>query len=260
VAVLLIDFEATGIDPKQVRILEIGAMVTDDSFNPTGAQLSQLVWESGYPALTDEVKAVTGLTEDLLVSEGIPLFQAMSKLGNLITEDVKYAIAFNRAYDEVLYKEECNRLDGGNGGMAKLYASVPWLCAMIDIETNYKFKSWRLAHLALEYKVPVDPNKLHRAINDVELMRCMLKAIGTTPQEMQAYQNVPWVYVCAVTRPPWEDKGASTDAAKLRGYNWQSAKGDPSGLTFEKRWVKRIKEKDFEKEEKEAPFTVRIIK
>jgi len=258
-SVLLIDFEATGVDPKTVRILEIGAMVTDDLFNPTGAQMSQLVWESGYPALTDEVKQVTGLTEDLLVSEGIPLAIAMRQLGNLITDDVKYAIAFNRGYDEVLFKEEATRSGVNEAGVSRLRA-MPWLCSMVDIEANHRFKSWRLAHLALEYKVPVDPNILHRAINDVELMRQMLVASRTTPQEMYDYQQVPYIYVAAVTKPPWEDKGKSTDLAKVRGYNWQVAKHDPSGLTFEKRWVKRIKEKDFEKEQKEAPFEVRIIK
>ncbi len=258
-ASLLIDFEAGGVDAKTVRILEIGAIVVDDDWKPTGEQLSQLVWESGYPALTDEVKEVTGLTQELLAAEGIPLVQAFQKLSNLVTDRVKYAIAFNRSYDEVLFKEELARTGLTDTGLARLHA-MPWLCAMVDIERNYKYKSWRLAHLALEYKVPVDPNILHRAINDVDLMRKMLTATGTTAAEMYAYQQVPWIYVAAKTEKPWEDGGKSTDLAKARGYNWQTAKGDPSGRVFDKMWLKRIKEKDFEKEEREAPFQVRLIK
>lgn len=258
-SVLLIDFEATGVEPTRDRIIEIGAMVVDDSFEYVSDTISTLVWESGYPALTDEVKEVTGITQEMLLEKGRPLKDALSELGALVNGNVSYAIAYNRSYDETLFKEELYRSGLLDVGLARL-ATIPWLCAMIDIETNYRFKSWRLAHMALEYRVPVDPTKLHRALDDVGLMRLMLHASKTTPAEMYAFQQVPWVYAAAITRPPWEDKGVSTDAARARGYNWQRAKGDPSGATFEKRWVKRIKEKDFDKEVKEAPFVVRLIK
>lgn len=257
-AVLLIDFEATGIDPRQARIIEIGAMVVDDQYQPIGKQVSQIVWESGYPALTDEVKNVTGITQDILLAEGVPLVDALTLLGNIVGPSVDFSIAFNKAYDEVLFKEEMARVGITTNGLALLFG-MPWLCAMTGIETNYKFKSWRLAHLALEYGVTVNPKELHRAINDVELMRQMLIAAGSTPREIHAYEKIPWLYVQANTKPPWEDKGASTDMAKARGYNWQTAKGDPTGQVFDKKWVKRIKEKDLEKEEREAPFQVRRI-
>jgi DNA polymerase III epsilon subunit-like protein len=259
VAVLLIDFEATGKEPKEARILEIGAMLVTDDFEPTGTEISQLVYEPGYPALSDEVKQITGLDEKILLEGGIPLSEALVKLGGLVGPNVRYAIAFNKAYDEVLFKEELARVGVMDSGLARLF-SMPWLCAMVDIESNYKHKCWRLSHLSLEYGITVNPKELHRAINDVELTRKLLKATGTTPSEMFAFMNTEWLYVQAVIQKPWKDGGVGRDKAKERGYNWQSAKGDPSGTVFDSTWVKRIKEKDFSKEEQEAPFPVRIIK
>ena len=135
-------------------------------------------------------------------------------------------------------------------------SQVPWLCAMADIETNYKFKSWRLMHLALEYGVIVNPKELHRAINDVELMRQLLQASGTSVEAMLEYQRSPWMYCVAKTQAPWEDNGQSTTAAKALGFAWQQARGDDSGRTFEKRWVKRLKEKDLDALREKATFEI----
>lgn len=261
-SVLLIDFEATGLDTKTSRTLEIGAMVVHDDFTVHeghAAQVSTLVWESGYPALIDEVKKVTGITEEMLLAEARPPLQAFSLLGDLVTNDIKHVVAFNRAYDENLFREEMFRHELTMDPRMNWLLSSPWLCAMVDIEKNYEFKSWRLAHLALEYGVTVNPKILHRAINDVELMRQMLVASGTTIKDMYDFQQMPWVYVRALCKKPWEDNGESTAKAKLRGYSWEQCKGDETGKKFDKCWVKRVKQKYVALEEQQAPFQVRVI-
>lgn len=256
---LLIDFEATGLDTKKERIIEIGAMVVDDSWNPVpDRQLSVLVWESGYPALIDEVVKVTNITQDDLNTNSITPREAFEQLAKIIDSDIKHIVAFNRGYDEPLFREEMFRNEMTMNHQMNWLLSSPWLCAMVDVETNYLYKSWRLAHLALEYGVTVNPKLLHRAINDVELMRQMLQAAGTTPQRMYEYQQSPWVYVRALVKKPWEDNGASTALAKARGYNWEQCKGDETQRKFDKAWVKRVKQKDVAKEET-APFQTRII-
>lgn len=253
---LLIDFESTGIDTKTARITEIGAMVVDDSFTPTGAQLSQLVWESGYPAITAEVERVTGITQEMLLAEGVTPLVAWGRLGELVTPEVTHVVAYNRAYDENLYREEMARGAFTMLPAMNIMAQLPWVCAMSDLESNHAFKSWRLMHVALEYGVAVNPKELHRAINDVELMRQMLVASGTTVAQLMEFQTSPWVYVVAKTKPPWEDGGKSTAACKELGFAWQQARGDDSGRIFEKRWVKRLKEKDLDALREKASFEI----
>jgi len=243
-AVLLFDLEATGKDPKEARIIEIGAMITNDSFDEPVVQYSQLVWESGYPALTDEVIKVTGISQEELSSGGIPLKDAFKQLAELIGPEVTHIIAYNRGYDEVLTKTEMSR-----NGLDFVFPSIPWVCSMMDIEESVPFKvPKKMMYLALDHGVAVNPKELHRAISDVELMRKLLKASGTTPQKMLEYQRSPWVYMRAKVQKPWEDNGKSTALAKAQGYSFEKCFGDDSGRSFEKCWVKRIKEKDLEKE------------
>lgn len=258
-SVLLVDFESTGIDTKQARITEIGAQLVSDDFKKVHAQYSQLVWESGYPAITPEVEEITGITQSMLSRDGVEPKKAFESLGLLIDEHVSHVIAYNRGYDEDLFKEEIFRHDLTSDPKMNWIISSPWLCAMVDIEKNHEFKSWRLMHVALEHGVTVNPKELHRAINDVELMRQMLIESGTSVKEMYEFQQSPWVYLRAMCKKPWEDGGLSTGEAKALGYGWQQAKGDETKRVFDQCWVKRVKEKNIAEEERKAKFPVRII-
>ena len=50
--VLLLDFEATGIDTSKERITEVGAMITSLDFKEVHATFNTLVYDSSYPALS----------------------------------------------------------------------------------------------------------------------------------------------------------------------------------------------------------------
>lgn len=247
---LLIDFEATGVDTQTARITEIGAKLVSNDFKDYGAtpypSYSQLVWDSGYPALTPEVVKVTNITTEMLVKNGIPLANALAALHQMVVAagGVDYIIAYNRKYDERLYKAELERL-GAVGLLPKLPAldTVPWLCAMEDIEGNYAFKSWKQMHVALEYGITVNPKSLHRAVNDVDLMREILRESGTTPEAMHQFQTSPWMYVQADVKAPWLDNGKSSAEAKSLGFKWQTAGDD---RVFDKKWVKKIKPHQWE--------------
>lgn len=256
--ILLIDFESTGVDTSTARITEIGAMLVDEKFEPLDVGISELVWETGYPALTEEVTKVTGITQDMLNKDAITPEEAFADL-DLVADGCDFAIAYNRAYDENLLRAELARgaytmLPGLNQLM-----QVPWLCAMQDIESNYAFKSWKQMHVALDYGITVNPKLLHRAIGDVELMRQILVASNTSVEEMLAFQKDPWVYLAISCKAPWLDEGKSTQEAKGLGYSWEAARGDFSGVKFSKAWVKRVKSKHVQQEQHKTNLIVREI-
>lgn len=255
---LLIDFESTGLDTATARITEVGGQVVDENYKVLST-ISTLVYEPGYPEITPEVTKVTGITQEQLEKNGVPFFEALKMLHDSIGGVVNYVVAHNAAYDEPLFRAEVLRHDMDMYPIANWLMSTPWLCSMVDIESNYQFKSWRLAHLALEYGVTVNPKELHRAINDVDLMRQMLEASGVTFEQMLEYKQSPWVYVVALTKAPWEDNGKSTGNAKALGFSWQQAKGDDTGRVFDKRWVKRIKQKDWPALEANLLVQVRLL-
>lgn len=255
--ILLLDFEATGIDPSVARTLEIGAaLVENDLSYPEPLQqpflVDTLVWESGYPPLTDEVAKVTGITQENLTKDGLPPVEAFTRLSDIITTDVRFVVAYNKVYDQTLFEAEVVRHNLASLPGIHHLLTIPWLCAMRDIPTNPPIPK-KLMYLALDYGVTVDPKKLHRAINDVELMRDLLLASGVTIKGMHAYQQEPSVVIQA--KVPYERR----DEPKKMGYSWETVRGDKGDVTYTKKWVKRVKQSALEHEQKTATFEVLII-
>lgn len=252
-SILLLDFEATNLETSEARIIEIGAQLVTDDFTEVKDELSLLVWESNYPALTPEVLKVTGITQDELTIKGISPARALQKLAAVVNEETRAVIAYNRAYDEQVWRAEVNRHTLTLDAKVSWMSQIPWACALADIETNVEFKSKRLAHVALEYGITVNPKLLHRAIADVELMRQVLVESKVTLEKMFTYQNTPWVYVQA--NVTYNNK----DLAKKAGFGWESAPGDYSGRRWDKAWVKRVKEHKYKDLEQECPFSMKVL-
>jgi DNA polymerase III subunit epsilon len=252
--ILMIDTETTGLDFANDRIIEIGAMVVSEDFKQVHESFNTLVWEQSYPVITEEITELTGITTAELVQAGESPEDALQALEEMASRHkVEKLLAYNEEFDRKMLHAEVERLDPGakhsNG-------DTKWLCGLKDHKPNYKCKSWKLMHVALDHGVPVDPNELHRAINDIELTRKMLEASGATLDKLLAYRNSPYVYLRAKVQKPWEDGGKSTDLAKAHGFSWEKAKGD--SRVFEKTWVRRIKECDL-KEVGEFPFQTATI-
>lgn len=246
--VMLLDCETTGLNPAVDRITELGIKITSMDFKTVYAEYNKLIWDDTYPEITPEIEEITGIDQQLLLGQGIRPWLAMQDFNEFIhNHQPKYIIAYNAGFDRQFIDAELQRQ--GHGVMAG------WICAMVDVKANYKFKSWKLMHLALDYGIAVDPSELHRAINDVELMRKVLVASGTTPDDMWQYKQSPSIYLAATTRPPWEDGGDSTTRAKQHGFAWEKSKGDDR--MFPKRWVKKVKQMDYKPEE--YPFLTTII-
>lgn len=248
--VLILDFETTGLNFETDRIIEVGAMVVSEDFKEVFESFNHLVWDETYPVLTEEIQELTGITTAELVDGAIGPQEMVDVIEDMASRfDVKFVVAYNEEFDSKMLMAELKRLNE-EGGYAK------WVCALKDHKPNYKCKSWKLMHVALDHGVPVDPSTLHRAIADVELTRKMLEASGATLDKLLAYRNSPYVYLRAKVAKPWEDGGKSTDLAKAHGFTWEKAKGDTR--VFEKTWVRRIKECDL-KEVGEFPFQTATI-
>lgn len=254
--ILLLDFETTGLDTSEARIIEVGAMLVDEEFNQSGLSFSSLVYSPEYGQITKEIEDITGITQEMLEHRAIKPFEMWDTLSNLFPVD--FVIAHNVAYDQGIFRSEMARIQDQLELGYWAIDRTKWLCSMKDIEANKKSKHWNLSALALHYGVTVNPDELHRAIGDVELMRKMLKASGTTVQEMLTYHEMPSVILRAFCEAPWKDGGASSGLVKKAGYSWERAIGDTTERVHEKCWVKLVKQKDVETE-MARPFKVQAI-
>lgn len=256
--VLGIDFESTGLDTSTDRITEVGAVLFDCSqgWAPI-AEVSTLVYESDYPPLSDEVVDVTGITDSLLKEQGRPLGEALGQLSVLV-EMADYFMAHNRDYDKSLLFAEIERANVGGVAPIAPMLTLPWLCTVEDMEHASKIKCRKLAHMALDYGITVNPDDLHRAVGDVRLMGAMVHASGFSLEKMIALSKTPWVYVQAHIPAPWEDGEKGKTAAQARGFRWQNYY--KNGPTFKKAWVKRIKKDRVEDEQRALdPYRVELI-
>lgn len=246
--VLLLDVETTGLTPGVDRITELGMMVTSLDFKEVFASYNKLLYDTDYPEIPKEVEEITGISTDMLQGQGIKPWLALEDYNALrMVHNIKYVIAYNAPFDKSFIDAELSKSNTVN--------AARWLCAMTDTPAHKKCKSWKLMHVALDHGVAVDPSELHRAINDVELMRKMLVAAGETADSMYMYSTMPHIYIAADVRKPWEDGGDSSTKAKTHGFTFEKVRGEEK--IFSKTWVKKIKENEYRRED--YPFMTKII-
>lgn len=241
-----IDFESTGKDPQIARITEIGALL---KYLPPKEKstryYSKLLFDVSYPPQSQEVIEVTGITDEMLKSEGVTppvgLLELFYSIG-----DADYIFAHNKEFDKTLLYKECARW-----GLTP--PERPWICTMTEVPYPDRLRCRKLSHLAIDHGIAVDPAKLHRAVGDVELM---LRIVDCYPfPDLLRFASESTLILEAKVVPPWTDSGKSTQKAKERGFRWQ----ETGGKVYAKRWVKSIKKSRLENEIQGAEFEIVIL-
>lgn len=264
-----VDFEAQHEDAETTPITEIGAVAlwrglpVQDSDREAGwgnqdfawsKQLSQLVYHPGYPPQDPEIVELTGITDEMLKKDGMEPKAVMPLLCTWVAE-ADYVIAYNKLYDETLFKAVCTRL-------SLPIPDTPWICGLADLPWPGRKPCMRLSHLAFDKRVPFDPDSLHRATDDALLMfKTIFKCF--TWEEIMAYYNTPWSFLKAEIPPPWigrgGDGGTGRDVAKKHGYSYEYAKGTDTPH-FPKAWVKRVKSTRLDAEVNAlSPYKVTVL-
>lgn len=245
---LLLDFETQSDDPKTTNPTEIGAISvehTAEGFSLLG-DMSQLIYANHYPPQTEEIVDITGITDEMLKTDGQDPESVFTVLSEMIARS-DYALAHNAAFDRDVYEGTAKRL-----GMVPSQPKSGWLCTVQDIPWPKKYKCRKLSHLAYDHGILVDPKTLHRALDDVKLLYALVRSCGLSFEEILKYRNTPWAYLRAVVPAPWEDGGVGTGQAKKLGYSWEKIFG--TEVVYTKRWVKRVKEDQIEAEKARCPF------
>lgn len=258
------DCETQGFDLSTDRMTELGAVV----FNPATMErlhtVSSLVWEPWYKPQPEEIVEVTGITDDMLKADGVPFTHALMLLDQAIGSvgGISHFLAHNADFDRRAFHAELKKhSDKIPKDVFDRYIDIPWLCSLHGIKHPAKFKSRKLAHLALDYGVPVDPRTLHRASADVGLMLDMLVAAKVNLQEMIELSGIPEVIIRAMVPPPFGprgDNGKGKDKAKACGFGWQKAPGT-DGPVVELAWLKKVRENEIEKEQEDLGYKVVIV-
>jgi DNA polymerase-3 subunit epsilon len=227
-----IDFEATSLDTKQARIVEIGAVLWD-----TQAQMPMRL----YSTLVDpemeipqETTEITGITDAMIQCHAVSENYAIEALRDM-ANSADYCMAhYGTLYDFPLWTETLKRLDLEDETMH------PWIDLAVDVKFPTNITTRNLRHLAAEHDF-LNPFS-HRALTDVLTM-------------LKVASHYEWSAIIARAKEPTLFVQALVDfktnqKAKDFQFRWH-----PDS----KRWWKAMKASDFEAEKSKWEFQYNML-
>lgn len=243
--ILGLDFETTitePVMPKEMRIIEIGAVLWDSVRKYPVLPITRLVWDKSYP-FVPFITELTGLTLADLEKYGTPPKYALEKLLKLMREAEAVVAHNGKFFDKPLLEAECAR-----HGLAM--PELPWIDTVCDIDYPKKIETRKLDFLAPSHGF-INPFA-HRAMFDV---LSMMKILSNYDFDyILARSKEPEIVIKALVQKPFgptaEQGKKETDQAKARGFRFDGES---------KSWLKRIKEVDYQMEVGACPFRIAIL-
>lgn len=233
--IAIIDVETTGIDVTNLKVIEFCYLITEtESFRPLFV-CNALLKDCTPTVLSKEIEDLTHIKETLLEEFGLSREDIYRDfLKRVFDMDVKYLVAHNgNQFDRRILERDMPQLKKSDR---------VWIDTMYDLPEE-AFASKRLTYMAADLGI-INPYP-HSAIGDVTTL-CKILSKFSFDKVLERAAS-PLVTVRINTQ--YDDR----EEAKKRGFRWQEIDGD----LYPKSWVKRIKEIDFEKEERKAsPFNL----
>ncbi len=216
---ICLDTETTGFESPQDTIIELGLVAF--TYDPGSGEIIEVVdrysgcEDPGAP-LSEEVKLVTGITDELLRGERLDdaRVEEMARKADLI---IAHNAGFDRKFVEARFP---------------IFAELPWACTLVQINWQQELISSRtLEYLLYRYGYFIDA---HRAVNDAEgVLGLLLEQLprSKTPlfRELLERSGETTARISAVNAP-FDKK----DLLKGRGYRWSDgSNGKPKSWWIE---------------------------
>ena len=225
------DCESTGLNTKEDRITEIGAVLWDVK-NKKPVEIYNCLVKVDKP-LTPQITELTGLTNDILNKHGKAFVDAVKPMFELATH-ATHIVAHNGGnFDKPFLIEECVR-----NGVTPI--DRPWIDSSVDIPYPASITTRKLVHLASEHQF-LNPFA-HRAVFDVLTMLTIISKYDA--QEIIRYAESPNITLRAVVTYDERTKASS------KGYRWDAER---------KFWIKTVKSFQLEKEKQESTFEIKEL-
>jgi DNA polymerase-3 subunit epsilon len=231
--VLGLDYETTGLSPKQDRVIEVGAVIWDtDKGLPVLVESHYVLLEETI-AINPEAMACNGINLDHVSRFGILPTKSLQIQLDLMSE-VSAVVAHNgEVFDRLFFNEWCRR-------KLNPIPTIPWIDTKNDLPYPTSMKTRKLVHLAAEHSF-LNPFA-HRAVFDVLTMLKIFQ--GYNPE--QALDLCQQPMICLQALVSYQDRAMASD----KGYHWHG----PS-----KTWWRSIRESQVAKEKTECNFQVKQI-
>lgn len=229
--VLGLDFESTfldPVDPKQMRIIEVGAVLWDTDRKQPLQLMNELV-QFPVGLFDDRITNLTGLTLEDFDHAKSTWFTLEALIH--MSKRAKAVVAHNgNGFDKPLLTAELGRYEIPD---SEHILNLPWYDTMTDINFPEHIDTRKLAYLGPAHGF-LNPFS-HRAVFDVLTMLKVMSHYDI--MEIDRRSKAVKIEVVANTRKPWEDGGKSNSTAKSMGFRWNGEL---------KVWLKTILEEELQ--------------
>ena len=170
IPLVVVDFETTGTDSTQDRILEVGLV----GFDAGGVSFRESFLVNPGVPVPEEARAIHGITDEEL--EGAPEFGAtLPKILDIL--DGRLPVAYNASFDRGFLLAEVERAGGVPNPPPALREEVVWVDPLVWAREILKEqKSRRLGDVAAHFGIPLE--QAHRAAGDAEATGKVLLALA----------------------------------------------------------------------------------
>ena len=178
--ILIFDFETTGLYAYSDQIIEVGALLIErDGLFESQKELSLLL--QADKRLPDIIKNITGITDDMLLRDGVPQEVGFRELFNLIDKDTLLC-AYNIQFDLSFLLH-----------YIKKYHQQTYMFKnpILDVKALFKDRHpfpHKLDQAVKTYQVSV-PNT-HRALDDVKATYEVMRKMALEQDNLEKYVNV----------------------------------------------------------------------
>lgn len=161
--IVVCDLETTGFDPKENKIIEIGCVRMRPSYERPES-FNALI-NIGEP-LSDEITQLTGISDNLLETEGVPFYKAIGDFKTFLGSSD--AAAYNSKFDKSFISALCAKYN------------IPFSNYMPDVMITcikaFKLKGKKLSDVAEH--LGIDTSGAHRALTDCNItLACYMQAL-----------------------------------------------------------------------------------
>jgi DNA polymerase-3 subunit epsilon len=225
-SVLLLDVEATTLEPKTGSLIEVGAVLWSVEFRSIIECFSGVMHAAENPA--EHVNGIPAGLVSLCTPGFLGPVRRVDEMAEVADAIVAHKADFDRSWIEPCGFDVVN--------------STPWICTIEDFVWPKPSASKSLTALALAHGVAVV--SAHRAIHDVLLLaRCfeVIPDIGERLEAALAHAQLPKAEMISLA--PFEQK----DVVKEAGFHWDSER---------KVWHRTMAIEDAKK----LPFATRVAK
>lgn len=229
--VLFLDVETTGLDHKSDRVVEIGASLYCTIQHRVLKSICFLTADDTVK-ITAEISSINKITQKMLERDAVTYNSILKTLTEAFVESADYLCAHNATFDKSFLESELER--------AKLPKwEKPWLDTLTDIPYPESITTRKLTHLAAEHNF-LNPFP-HTAMSDVLTTQKIFSHYKI--DDIVKRSKTPNVIIWALV------DYASRDKAKKFSFRYEPTS---------KRWYKKMKQDEFEKEKSKYDFNIKI--